>query len=118
MPTPVERATLLKIPPLLSRMVVSDAMELEFTNWDHLAMCEIPPKHRSCKACRPSARRIWLNQNPDEDKSACDSLSISEKKKFKKIAKAERARYEKIADGRFCPAMTHAHEHGAICVMI
>ena len=105
--TPVERAMLLKLPPLLSRIVLSDAVELETFNWDHLAMCEIPPTHKRCNACWPSARRMWLTQNPKEDKSGWDSLSVNEKKKFKKIAKAERAKYRKIADGRSCPATTH-----------
>ena len=49
MPTPVQSANLLDLPPLLSRLVVSDAVELETTNWDHLAMLSVPPIHESCK---------------------------------------------------------------------
>ena len=90
-PTAVERASRLELPPLLSRLVVSDTVEVETENWDHLAMTEVPPIHNKCSLCRPSARRIWLSRNPGADKSEWDSQPDDEKEEYKKLAKAARA---------------------------
>ena len=40
---PVERSQRLPLQPLLYRMVVNDAITLEFEDWFHLSMADRPP---------------------------------------------------------------------------